>query len=162
MIRHATEQDFEQILALNQAFVHLTSDMDRIKLTQLVEQSYYCKVVELHGEIAAFLLAFAPDAQYESVNYQWFQQRYVSFVYIDRIVVDTQFQGKKLGAALYKDLFADATQHGIQCAVCEYNSEPVNLGSQKFHQTFGFIEVGSQRISAEKVVSMQLLELTKG
>lgn len=159
IIRNANKQDFLEILSLNQDFVQLTSELDFIRLAKLAEYSCYFKVIQDADSIAAFLLAFGPDAPYESVNYQWFQHRYERFVYIDRIVVSQEHQGKKLGAWLYNDLFDDSSEKGFQQVVCEYNSQPINLPSQKFHTSFGFKEVGNQRISDSKVVSMQAREL---
>ena len=42
------------------------------------------------------------------LNYQWFADRYPHFLYIDRVVVDGQWQDKNLATMLYSDLFSVA------------------------------------------------------
>ena len=104
----------------------------------------------------AFLLVLGPDCDYDSVNYQWFDQRYDDFAYIDRIVVRDGSRGQGLGTILYEDLFAWAISQKIQNIVCEYNAEPLNEASRKFHKALGFQEVSLEMIGQAKRVSMQL------
>ncbi len=45
--------------------------------------------------------------------------------------------------------------------VCEFDTDPPNEASWRFHQRFGFREVGSQRVAdGKKAVSLQELLLT--
>lgn len=108
----------------------------------------------------AFLLVLGPDCDYDSVNYQWFDQHYDDFAYIDRIVVRDGSRGRGLGTLLYENLFAWAISQQIGNIVCEYNVEPLNEASQKFHDVLGFQEVSLKRIGQAKRVSMQLRVLT--
>ena len=90
-------------------------------------------MVEIGGEVGAFLLAFREGADYDSPNFRWFAARYDAFLYIDRIVVGQAHRGKGVGIGLYEDLFAFATQ-----------------------TRFGFREVGTQWVAAgRKQVSLQ-------
>ncbi len=94
MIRDAGATDFPAILALNAASEHFLSRMDAARLAHLHAQAAYHRVVEAGAEAAAFLLAFREGADYDSPNYGWFKARYPSFVYIDRVVVDTAHRGQ--------------------------------------------------------------------
>ena len=38
--------------------------------------------------LRGFVLCLLPDTRYGSLNYAWFNQRYDSFLYVDRIAVD--------------------------------------------------------------------------
>ena len=157
MIRNANKGDFDSILALNQESVHFTSPMDLARLTHLDTQSAYHRVIELDGEVVAFLLALREGADYPNPNYGWFSGRFDSFLYVDRIVISSAQQGKRLGRALYDDLFAYARREGIDRIVCEFDVEPPNPVSQKFHARYGFNELGTQWVAGgSKRVSLQV------
>jgi hypothetical protein len=45
---------------------------------------------------------------------------------------------------------------------CEYNLQPQNEISRKFHQRYGFIEVGTQETeNGKKTVSLQIKEVVR-
>jgi predicted GNAT superfamily acetyltransferase len=156
MIRPANPADFPAILALNAALVHFLSPLDEAHLRMLHAQAAYHRVVETAGVVAAFLLAFREGADYDSPNYRWFSQNYSEFLYIDRVVVDPAQQGHGLGALFYDDLFAFAHAANVATVTCEFDLDPPNPGSQKFHARFGFREVGTQWIAGgKKRVSLQ-------
>lgn len=160
MIRNADKGDFDSILALNQEAVHFTSPMDLARLTHLDTQSAYHRVIELDGEVVAFLLALREGADYPNPNYGWFSERLDSFLYVDRIVIASTQQGKRLGQALYDDLFAYAKQKGIGQIACEFDVEPPNPVSQKFHARYGFSEMGTRWVAGgSKRVSLQVATL---
>ncbi|MFZ6818927.1 GNAT family N-acetyltransferase [Undibacterium sp. Ji22W] len=160
ILRDALPKDFESILALNDAEVQQTSAMDFQKLSQLASLSAYHKVALVDDKIAAFLLAMRENTAYQSENYRWFAARYPHFIYVDRIVVSAEFGGLKIGSLLYTDLFDFARAHGIAMVTCEYNIQPPNPASQKFHDKFGFKEIDTQWVAnGSKQVSLQVAEL---
>lgn len=117
----------------------------------------YHRVVECDGQVVAFLLALREGADYDSLNYRWFAAAYSRFLYIDRVVVSARYQGQGLGALLYDDLFAFARAAGIDKVTCEFDVEPPNEASRKFHAQCGFQEVGTQKVAdGRKRVSLQL------
>lgn len=155
-IRDAVAADFVQILALNEASVRFLSALNLDRLSALHRASAYHRVIEANGEVCAFLLALREGAAYDSANYVWFSAHYPRFLYIDRVVVSTSVRGQGLGRALYTDLFAFAARTDIQPVTCEFDVDPPNLPSRRFHQAFGFREVGTQRVgTANKQVSLQ-------
>ncbi len=156
-IRPATPEDFSAIKALNDAVVALTSPMDVSRIASLHAISCYHRVVEEGGTVSAFLLVFGPASGYDSPYYQWFDQRYDDYAYIDRIVVRDRAQGQ--GRMLYENLFSWAGQREVRYIVCEYNAEPLNEVSRKFHAALGFKEISIEKLSAAKQVSMQLKAL---
>jgi predicted GNAT superfamily acetyltransferase len=155
-IHPATIDDFAVIESLNNSVVNLTSPMDAERIQQLHAMSSYHRVIVQDSQLMAFLLVLGPDCDYNSVNYQWFDQHYDNFAYIDRIVVRDGSRGRGLGTLLYENLFAWAISQQIGNIVCEYNVEPLNEASQKFHDVLGFQEVSLKRIGQAKRVSMQL------
>jgi predicted GNAT superfamily acetyltransferase len=103
------------------------------------------------------LLAFREGADYDSVNYRWFAERYERFLYIDRVVVSGRARAGGLGGALYRHVFTQAAQAGVPLLTCEFDLDPPNPASERFHRKFGFHEVGRQALyGGAKLVSLQV------
>jgi hypothetical protein len=159
ILRDAVEADFERIVEINAAEVAKTSAMDIDRLRFLHALAGYHKVAVVDGRVAAFLLAMPDGVDYPNDNYGWFAARYPRFLYVDRIVVDSAFSGLGIGSRMYRDLFEYARAQRIGTMACEYNIEPPNHASRKFHDKFGFREVGTRYVAdGTKRVSMQMAE----
>ncbi len=157
LLRDAGPPDFAAVVALNAAEVDHTSAMDESRLRTLHAYASYHKVLEIDGVAGAFLLAMREGCGYVNDNFEWFSTRYPSFLYVDRIVVGSGYQGLRLGTRLYQDLFEHARMQGIPCIACEYNLVPANEPSRIFHDKFGFTAVGSQWLdNGAKQVSLQV------
>ena len=93
-LRDVEEQDLENILGLNNAAGVSILPISMRRLQQLERVSRYFRLAEVNGEIAGFLVGLTPDADYDSPNFLWFQERYADggFLYIDRVVVDDRFR----------------------------------------------------------------------
>jgi len=154
--RPISPEDYPAVLALNEASVQFLSPLSLERLAKLHKDSAFHLAAEEDGCVIAFLLAFREGADYDSVNYQWFDQRYSHFLYIDRVVVSPSFQAKGVGSRLYQQLFSYAGSSRIAVVACEFDIEPPNLKSEMFHTKFGFTEVGRQSVAqGKKVVSLQ-------
>lgn len=163
MLRDATPADFSAILALNEAFVAVLSPLDGARLARLHAQSALHRVIEREGRVEAFLLAFREGADYDSPNYRWFAQRYPHFLYVDRIVVAGDAQARGAGRRLYRELYALAVRDAVPLVTCEFDLEPPNPASERFHAGLGFREVGRQQLhGGRKTVSLQALEVGAG
>ena len=159
LIRESREADYQAIVDINDAEVQYTSPMDLKRLRELDQFSTYHKVVEVDGDVVAFLLGMREKSSYQNENYEWFSSRYNKFLYIDRIVVDAEFGGLKIGTMLYKDIFNYARSNGVPVITCEYNIKPPNEPSRVFHRKFGFREIGTQWLdNGAKKVSLQAAE----
>lgn len=159
-IRDASEEDFPAILKLNFESEAFLSPLSLERLLALGAQAWYHRVALRNGEVAAFLLALGPGSDYDSPNYRWFAARYTDFVYIDRIVVSAMARSTRLATSMYEDLIQRATKCGIPRVTCEFDVDPPNEASRRFHERFGFVEVGAQRVGANrKSVSLQELRL---
>ena len=160
LLRNASADDFSSIVELNQREVQQTSPMDLARLHELAQLSSYHTVAEVDGRVAAFLLALREGAPYLNDNYAWFAARFQEFIYVDRIVVGAEFAGLKIGSRLYEDLFGYAQSQGIKAITCEYNVQPPNPASRRFHDKFGFKELGRQWVAhGTKLVSLQAAEV---
>jgi uncharacterized protein len=159
-VRDVTDGDFERILALNTMFVEETSAMDLARLQQLHALSFHHRVAVVAGKVVAFLIAMRNGADYANDNFDWFTAHYTTFVYVDRIVVDSAASGLGIGRRLYNDLFARSLAERIGIVACEYNIEPPNPASKAFHDRFGFAEVGRQHVAGgSKLVSLQVARI---
>jgi predicted GNAT superfamily acetyltransferase len=159
-IRPAGPADLEHVLRLNRQAEAALSPLTPDRLRALHDQACYHRVACLDGQVRAFLLALGPGAAYDSPNYLWFAARSADFVYIDRVVVDPAARRARLATRLYEDLIAHARRSGAARVGCEYDTEPPNEASRRFHESLGFVEVGAQRVAGgRKRVSLQELRL---
>jgi uncharacterized protein len=160
LIRPATERDFPAILALNEESVHVLAPLTRERLEQLHRNASLHWVLEEHGSVVGFVLAFREGIDHDSVNYRWFAERYASFLYVDRVVVSPGSRGRGAGSRLYERLFAHACATGSERVTAEFDIDPPNPVSAAFHARFGFHEVGRQVVPyGMKAVSMQVAEV---
>ena len=156
LIRESAASDFETLLRLNAESEHFLSPLSLPRLQFLHGQAWYRRVICVEEAVLGFLLAFREGADYDSPNYRWFAARYPEFLYIDRIVIGLAARGQGLAAQLYQDLFARARGQGITRITCEFDVDPPNEASRRFHERFGFREVGNQRVAGgKKAVSLQ-------
>lgn len=156
MLRDAIATDFPAVLRLNEESLQFLSPLTPPRLAALHGLAAYHRVTVLEREVLGFLLAFREHVAYDSPNYHWFAARYDRFLYIDRVVVGAAHQGRHLGALLYEDLFTFAGASGAERVVCEFDIDPPNETSRKFHARFGFREVGTQWVAdGKKQVSLQ-------
>lgn len=158
-VRPAKAEDSASILALNEESVRFLSPLSAERLATLSHEAALHLVVEQEGLVIAFLLAFREHANYASVNYQWFEERYPTFLYIDRVVVRQGLRARGAGTLLYERAFSHALQTGVPRLACEYDVEPPNPVSANFHAKFGFREVGRQSVAdGSKQVSLQIAD----
>lgn len=155
-IRTAGSNDFDAVLALNLESERFLSPLTRERLDSLHRAADLHQVLEVEGQVVAFVLALREGADYDSVNYRWFVERYERFLYVDRVVVAAAQHGRGFGRALYERVFSRARATKVPVVTCEYDVEPRNLPSERFHQAFGFAEVGRQSVAGgKKQVSLQ-------
>jgi hypothetical protein len=144
-----SDLELSSLLELNNAHATETSWLDETRLKRMMQEARYAFGIV---PAAAFLMAFDQDADYDSLNFHWFRERYKNFIYIDRIVVSAASRRQGLAGALYTDLFRWAALRGYDLAVCEVNEIPPNPVSEAFHRKLGFTQVGEACLSAGKQV----------
>ena len=106
-----------------------------------------------------FCIALDQDAKYQNLNFDWFRRRYQRFVYIDRVVVAAHARGQGIARRIYSDLKLASrnADHGV--IGCEINIDPPNLASDRFHEAFGFVEVG-RAFLADRAKTVRYLALS--
>jgi predicted GNAT superfamily acetyltransferase len=154
-IRDFVPDDLDPVWRLNESAVDAVSSVTRDQMLALVGMSRDVLVIDDGDEIIGFCNTFDPGADYASVNYRWFSERYQEFVYLDRIVITESHRNRGLGALLYGEVerrmqIAD----GPELLTCEVNFDPPNEGSLRFHKRIGFSPLGRQESKPGLVVEM--------
>jgi uncharacterized protein len=130
-------------------------DLDRLAL--LHEQSAYQRVFDAGDGVEAFLIALRAGATYDSMNYRWVRTA------LRALPLHRPHRGLQFGARQRRQHIAVrgslrirrqyASQPGV---TCEFDLDPPNEPSRRFHQGFGLSAVGSQRVGPQrKLVSLQ-------
>jgi uncharacterized protein len=109
------------------------------QLSAFLRMAYHAAVAQ---DGVGMLIAFDHEAPYNNSNFAWFKERYVRFVYIDRVAVAASARGRGVARSLYEALIAKARSdnHTILCT--EFYSDPPNPQSEAFHSAMGFMTVG--------------------
>ena len=144
VVRNIEIADLPRVLEINNANTPGVSELTFTELETDLENSLHALAIDNEqGEVCAFCITFDPGAPDAGDNHRWFAERYKSFVYLDRIAIDSIHQSRGLGALLYQSVerqMLGSAEHSLLC--CEVNLEPPNPGSLRFHQRIGFVECG--------------------
>ena len=139
-IRSIEDADGPAVIGINAASVWATSPMDEAGLARARQLAAHVLVADVDDQVAGFAIAYARGSAYGSINYQWHAERFDDFLYLDRIVISSDFRRRGLASALYDAMESHAAAHGRM--VCEVNSEPPNVESLAFHAARGYREIG--------------------
>ena len=150
--------DFKEIIALNTRFESYLSPLSNSKLLFLLKESIFAKSIRVKQKLIGFLITIPPNSVYNSINYNWFNKKYNSFIYIDRVCISNEFQRHGLGQYFYGEVKSNFKKN-TKRMVCEVNIFPRNKISESFHMRYGFKEVGKLKSkNSLKVVSLKSYE----
>jgi predicted GNAT superfamily acetyltransferase len=156
LLRDYRPEDLPRLHVINEGAYPGVASETIEKLGHICDESVIRVIAEIDGEIAGFCLALAAGADYDSVNFLWFGERYGDFVYLDRVAVDPAFKRRGVGRAMYAEverLIAERCPTAEQFTL-EVNIEPRNDESLAFHHALGFVEVGQQDTDYGTTVSL--------
>lgn len=157
-IRDVCDADLARVHAINESAVPHVNSIDIERFRGFTREAAYFRVAHIDGLLAGVLVAFAPGAGYESLNFRWFEAHYRDFIYVDRIAVAEAARRRSVASHLYRDLFRSVASR-TRRITCEVNTRPVNAESMAFHERFGFRPVGSQETEGgAKSVCLMALE----
>ena len=155
VVRNLETADLQRVLEINNANTPGVSELTQNELQTDLSNSLHALAIDNEqGEVCAFCVTFDPNAPDAGVNHRWFAERYKSFVYLDRIAIDSNHQNRGLGALLYQAVeqhMLKSAEHSLLC--CEVNLEPPNPGSLRFHKRIGFSECGVESTAPGYVVT---------
>lgn len=144
-IRDVREHDLDAVLAVNNAAGEGILPMTKAQLRHFYAIADYFRVAEADGHLAGFLIAVRENAAHDSPNFLWFRERMARFVYVDRIVIARDDRRHGLGRVFYSDVLSYAEVR-VPLLTCEVFLEPRDDATLLFHGSFGFHEVGQQRM----------------
>ena len=153
-IRNLAPANIEAIWAINEQGLPGTGRVSEQEISDLLQFSSLSVGVFDGNELLGFVICLPPRTRYGSLNYQWFNDHYNAFVYVDRIAVSTLQRNQGVGTKLYDAVVAYSKEGKIPIAA-EVNLNPPNPGSIRFHERFNFEQVGVLHHN-EKSVTMLL------
>lgn len=145
------------LIALNAANEVETSPLDEPTLLSMLRESFHW-AAPARG-LDGLLISFDQDADYNGLNFTWFQKRYARFVYVDRVIVANHRRGHGIARRLYSDLIASMREEAQTLLTCEINLNPPNPVSLAMHAAIGFKELAQATLPNGKTVSYQALHL---
>ena len=151
-IRAFQSSDLNVLLAINTAGEPGVGTVTADKLDHLIAAGECHIAADPAGRPAGFILLHLPGTDYDGRNFNWFADRYESFVYVDRIAVANHARGQGIGQDLYQHVFQSYTDKALLIG-CEVNSVPPNPGSLRFHKRLGFEAVGSKTYTPDYAVT---------
>ena len=159
-LRDAKHSDIDKIVQINKSAIPAVNYVSYNEFEWFLNRKLYFKIAEnSHGAISGFLLVLPSGLEYKSLNYKWFSGKYDKFAYIDRIVIMDEFKENGIGKSLYLDLEKNISGHKL--IACEFNIEPPNPISKKFHESLNYENVGYQFTENEtKKVSLMIKKIS--
>jgi uncharacterized protein len=158
-VRDMLPAELPAALVINNANVPEVNELDAAELARLHGFAAAALCAAEDTELAGFCLVYGPGADYASLNYRWFSERYADFVYLDRIAVAVAHRRRGIGRQFYAEL-RDRFRGVHPVLLCEVNVRPHNAASLAFHHEIGFREVGQQDTDHGKRVSLLELALS--
>jgi uncharacterized protein len=139
-----TSADDAAVLTLNAAAEGLVEPLGPDRLDWLRLIAAHAAVVDLDGEVAGFVLTFAPGSAHDALDFQWFAATYADrFLHLDRIVVAEPHRRKGIATAVYRAVERSAKP--FDRLVCGIRSDPPDVAGLAFHAGRDFVEVGKLR-----------------
>jgi predicted GNAT superfamily acetyltransferase len=111
-------------------------------------------LIKFKQQPIGFVICFREKIKYESLNYKYFNEVKQKFIYIDRVVIKSDYRRMGLGTRVYKYIDEVAANESLPIC-CEVNSIPLNQISLNFHAKNGFIKVGERDFTDHSVTYLQ-------
>ena len=137
-IRELSGSDVQKMWEINEQGLPGTGKVDEQGLLNLLEYSEISVGAYEDGELLGYVICLPPATEYGSLNYAWFNENMVDFLYVDRIAVAQIHRDKGIGSKLY----AHIIEYSGKQIAAEVSLNPPNLASMRFHGRFDFEKIG--------------------
>ena len=87
-ISETTSDELPLIVKMNQEALPAVSSVNINDMNHFLTIVDYFRSLKIEEKLVGFLIALTPGKEYHSINYKWFEKRFDSFMYVDRIVID--------------------------------------------------------------------------
>ena len=156
VIREMITSDLDEVWQINQENVPAVGEESIEALVEILAMSSISLVAEYKNTVVGFCMVLGPHTSYGSPNYLYFCSKLTNFIYLDRVAVTAAWQGKGIGADLYREVASRSTADWF---ALEVNTKPRNDGSLKFHAREGFVEMEERETRPGKKVSLMAKKL---
>src|SRR6478735_2425690 len=135
LLRDYGPEDLAAVHAINDAAYPAVGRETIEDLNHIAGQSIIALVADVDGEVAGFCFVLEPGADYDSMNYRWFGERYDDFIYLDRVAISPAFHRAGIGRAMYAEVERRAAERRPTATdfTLEVNLRPRNDQSLAFH-----------------------------
>ena len=116
----------------------------------LLDRSFINLLILYKKQTIGFVICFRENLEYESLNYKFFNETKQRFLYIDRVVIKSDYRRMGFGTRVYRYIDEIAAKESLPIC-CEVNSIPLNQISLNFHSKNGFIKVGERKFKDHSV-----------
>ena len=145
----------ESLYSLNQENIPEVGSIRSAKsFSSLLDKSSINLLIEHTKQPIGFVICFRENLEYESLNYKFFNETKQKFLYIDRVVIQSDYRRMGFGTKVYKYIDGVAAKESLPIC-CEVNSIPLNQISFNFHAKNGFIKVGERDFKDHSVRYLQ-------
>ena len=142
--RVLSSKTLENLYSLNQENTPEVGSIRSVNsFASLLNKSSLNLLIKYKKQPIGFIICFRENSEYESLNYKYFDQNKEKFLYIDRVLIKSNYRRMGLGTRVYKYLDEIAAKELLPIC-CEVNSIPLNQISLNFHAKNGFMEVGER------------------
>jgi predicted GNAT superfamily acetyltransferase len=157
------ENFLEQCHKINEENVPEVGSRSLDNFNELVDKSDFSLCVAKDNLPLGYIICFQNNKntneymdQIGHNNYIEIRKRVDSFLYVDRIAIDTKYRNKKLGSNLYYKAIDFAKENSLTNLAAEINLLPIiNTSSLNFHKKFEFVEIDTIKYSDDYKVSLQ-------
>jgi len=156
IVRDMTLDDLNVVHAINEENVPAVGQETFEDLRAIFDVCSINLVAEIDGRVRGFCMVMPPGTDYSSPNYLYFCERHADFVYLDRVAITADAQGRGIGPMLYREVERRSTAPWF---ALEVNVKPPNEGSMRFHAREGFVEVDRLETRPGKIVSLMMKPL---
>lgn len=124
---------------------------------ELVEQSD-CLVERWQGnfggKLSGFLLGIGAGRAVDNFGYMWFQTRFDSFLYLDRVVTIADARRRGMATAMVVEVLLWCRERGIDNLVCQVHDRPANPAGRALCKKLGFTPLESVMLPSRDIVTM--------
>ena len=153
--RSSPSHTLENLYKLNQENTPEVGSIRSYKsFTSLLDISSINLLIEYKKQPVGFVICFRENLEYESLNYKFFNETKQKFLYIDRVVIQSDYRRMGFGTRVYRYIDGVAAKESLPIC-CEVNSIPLNQISFNFHAKNGFIKVGERDFKDHSVRYLQ-------
>jgi len=156
IVRDMTLDDLNVVHAINEENVPAVGQETFEDLRAIFDVCSINLIAEIDGRVRGFCMVMPPGTDYSSPNYLYFCERHADFVYLDRVAITADAQGRGIGPMLYREVERRSTAPWF---ALEVNVKPPNEGSMRFHAREGFVEVDRLETRPGKIVSLMMKPL---